>query len=143
MVNWHRLDPPELAQACEDAGCLVAQRILGWEDIVTSLHDAAVRGGYQGCLSGLRARIAWAVREAADRWETRRDRAEWDIRHGLRPRLERHEPFASLLAEAERINAAAGHPLLTHEVRFFVIEAMRAQLAFEARQAKQRRRRHA
>lgn len=140
MTFPHHLDPPGLWDACADAAVLVAQRILAPDDVVASLHDAAVCGGYAGDIRGLRTRILWAVRDGAEAWGFRRDRAEWDIRRGLGPLLEARAPAAVILAEAERINAAAGHPLLRPEVAEVVKEAMRAKLR---RAAGARRRRHA
>lgn len=141
MVHWHRLDPPELDKACDDAGALVAQRILEWQDIVTSLHDAAVRGGYQGDPKGLHNRIAWAVQESADAWGIRRDKAEWAIRRGIQPMLEAWEDWRVILANAEDINREAGSPLLRPEVIETVKDAMRAHI--RRVEAEKRRPRHA
>lgn len=141
MVHWHTADPPELAKACDDAGCLIAQHILDTEDIVTSLHDAAVRGGYQGDLMGLRTRIAWAVRESADAWDMRRYRMEWTIRRGIQHLLEAHDRAVVILAEAQRLNKLGASPLLRREVENVVADAMRGQLAKEETEA--RRKRHA
>lgn len=141
MVEWHHLDPPELHQACEDAGCLVAQGILEERDVVASLHDATIRGGYQGDPMGLRSRIAWAVQESADAWGIRRDKAEWAIRNGIQPLLDAREKSAVILAKAESINRNAGRPLLRTEVTRTVEAAMLAHI--RRVEAAKRGRRHA
>lgn len=147
MTRWHHLDPPHLAQACDDAGALVAKRILCLDELVESLCVAAAQHncrtlprGDRGDMGGLRTRIAWAVRESADAWDIRRHQAEWAIWRGIGPLLEARAPAAEILAEAERINTDAGSPLLRSEAAEVVKEAMRAELR---RAARQRGRRHA
>jgi hypothetical protein len=134
--------PPTQWAAAAVCGKLVAQGILERDEMLPDLCLAALRRGYCGDLIGLRTRLAWRVREEADIWRTRRNKAAASIRYTLAPLLLNLEPAPALFASAEHVNREAGEPFLPSEVGAIVREEVAAELRRRAWQGRGRGRRH-
>lgn len=135
----HRLDPPIQTQAARTFGKLIAQGIVAYDDVLPDLYRAAIKAGYTGDRRGLRTRLAWHLREAADFWQIERSKADWPIREAIAPLVEAREPAEAIMARAHAANEARGEPLLRSEVRGLVREVLQAALIRMDRKAGRRR----
>lgn len=128
----HRLDPPAQIAAAEAIGrarALLPDPEPVPDDLVDGLVRAGQRAGYRGDLSGLRCRLAWAIRDAEAAERARRDRAARFVRQTIEPLLDRWAPPHHVFAAAAEEARGHGDALRPWEVQAIVEEAMARRLA--------------
>ena len=125
--------PPTQRAAGVTFGKLVSQNIVESKDAVESLFGACLKAGYVGDDAGLRTRLWWIVRDAAEEWRHVRIKTEYAIRSAMTPLMIERADAVAILRAAYGANSAAGSPFLKHEVLDFAREEMRAFIAGKQR----------
>ncbi len=106
-------------------GRMVAQGVLPEADTLAVLQGIAAEALPTVDARLVAIEVAAALADAVRVWIVARDRAQFAIRRALVPMLPARLPSWRLLAVAHGVNAAAGLPLLAHEVA----QAVRREVA--------------
>lgn len=134
-VKWgamrHPLDPPHMHAGANRFGKMVAQGLLDRSDARVAVLVAvgnAVDGGATVDLSGLQARLVWALDDATRSWTLRRARVRHEIERLFFDGGAAGLKSTALLQSAHDLNAQHGTALLRHEVRSAAEQAAAAYL---------------